>query len=109
MSNKSNYEYLLSDLTKLKGVGAKTTNLLKKKKINNIFDEKTDALLLKFNELTLTDEDTQSKIDERYLRMQVDLPASTDNLYVVTKENKFKGSLPILILTGKVPKYSPSP
>ena len=38
MDNKSNYEYLLSDLTKLKGVGAKTTNLLKKKKINNIFD-----------------------------------------------------------------------
>jgi ATP-dependent DNA helicase RecG len=38
MANKSNYEYLLSDLTKLKGVGAKTTNLLKKKKINNIFD-----------------------------------------------------------------------
>jgi ATP-dependent DNA helicase RecG len=38
MSNKSNYEYLLSDLTRLKGVGAKTTNLLKKKNINNIFD-----------------------------------------------------------------------
>jgi len=38
MTNKSNYEYLLSDLTNLKGVGAKTTNLLKKKKINNIFD-----------------------------------------------------------------------
>ena len=38
MSNKSNYEYLLSDLTRLKGVGTKTTNLLKKKKINNIFD-----------------------------------------------------------------------
>ena len=38
MTNKSNYEYLLSDLTELKGVGAKTTNLLKKKKINNIFD-----------------------------------------------------------------------
>jgi len=38
MTNKSNYEYLLSDLTKLKGVGAKTTNLLKKRKINNIFD-----------------------------------------------------------------------
>jgi hypothetical protein len=29
---------------------------------------------LKFNELTLTDEDTQSKIDERYLRMQVVVP-----------------------------------
>ena len=38
MDNKSNYKYLLSDLTSLKGVGIKTTNLLKKKKINNIFD-----------------------------------------------------------------------
>jgi lipopolysaccharide export system protein LptA len=36
--------------------------------------EMTDALTLKFNELTLTDEDTQSKIDERYLRMQVITP-----------------------------------
>ena len=33
MVNKSNYEYLLSDLTTLKGVGIKTTNLLKKKKL----------------------------------------------------------------------------
>jgi lipopolysaccharide export system protein LptA len=48
--------------------------MILEKKINNIFDEKTDALLLKFNELTLTDEDTQSKIDERYLRMQVITP-----------------------------------
>ena len=38
MDNKSSYNYLLSDLTELKGVGIKTTNLLKKKKINNIFD-----------------------------------------------------------------------
>ena len=38
MVNKSNYEYLLSDLSTLKGVGIKTTNLLKKKNINNIFD-----------------------------------------------------------------------
>ena len=38
MVNKSNYKYLLSDLSNLKGVGIKTTNLLKKKKINNIFD-----------------------------------------------------------------------
>jgi PBSX family phage portal protein len=44
------------------------------KKINAIFEEKTDALSLKFNELTLTDEDTQSQIDERYLRMQVITP-----------------------------------
>ncbi len=38
MNNKSNYKYLLSDLSTLKGVGSKTTNLLRKKKINNIFD-----------------------------------------------------------------------
>ncbi len=38
MNNKSKYKYLLSDLSTLKGVGVKTTNLLKKKMINNIFD-----------------------------------------------------------------------
>ena len=38
MDNKTNYKYLLSELTSLKGVGIKTTNLLKKKNINNIFD-----------------------------------------------------------------------
>ena len=32
------YKYLLSDLKNLKGVGLKTSNLLKKKKINTIFD-----------------------------------------------------------------------
>jgi hypothetical protein len=44
------------------------------KKLNAIIEEKTDALVIKFNELSLTDEDTQSKIDERYLRMQVITP-----------------------------------
>ena len=48
--------------------------MILEKKLNKIFEEKTDALALKFNELTLTDEDTQSKIDERYLRMQVITP-----------------------------------
>ena len=38
MSIKSDYKYLLSDLTALKGVGIKTTNLLKKKNINSLFD-----------------------------------------------------------------------
>ena len=38
MNNKTNYEFLLSDLSTLKGVGSKTMNLLKKKRINNIFD-----------------------------------------------------------------------
>jgi len=35
---KRSYEYLLSDLSSLKGVGTKTSNILKRKKINNVFD-----------------------------------------------------------------------
>ena len=50
------------------------TQMNLEKRLNKIIEEMTDALLLKFNELTLTDEDTQSKIDERYLRMQVITP-----------------------------------
>ena len=38
MKKENNYNYLLSDLTKLNGVGKKTMEILKKKKINNIFD-----------------------------------------------------------------------
>ena len=38
MKNKNNYDYLLSDLTNLTGVGKKTMTILKKKSINNIFD-----------------------------------------------------------------------
>jgi PBSX family phage portal protein len=44
------------------------------KRLSKIISEKTDIFILKFNELTLTDEDTQSKIDERYLRMKVVVP-----------------------------------
>ena len=58
MDNKSNYKYLLSDLTTLKGVGIKTTNLLKKKKINNIFD-----LLWKLPK-SYTDRSLSSKIKD---------------------------------------------
>jgi PBSX family phage portal protein len=39
------------------------------KKINKIINEITDIFRIKLNELVLTDEDTQSKIDERYLRL----------------------------------------
>ncbi len=38
MDIERNYKYLLSDLKVLKGVGVKTTNLLKKKNINTLFD-----------------------------------------------------------------------
>ena len=57
MKNKTNYEYLLADLSSLKGVGTKTTNLLKRKKINNIFD-----LLWKLPK-SFTDRTLSTKID----------------------------------------------
>ncbi len=38
MKNKNNYDYLLADLTKLNGVGKKTMEILKKKKVNTILD-----------------------------------------------------------------------
>ena len=44
------------------------------RKLNKIFSEVTNLFDFKLNELTLTDEDTQSKIDERYLRMKVVVP-----------------------------------
>ena len=34
----NNYEYLLKDLTNIKGIGKKTSNILKKKKINKVID-----------------------------------------------------------------------
>ena len=58
MNNKSNYNYLLSDLTKLKGVGIKTMRILKKKKINTIFD-----LLWKLPK-TYTDRSLSSKVKD---------------------------------------------
>jgi capsid portal protein len=44
------------------------------KTLNKIIKEKTDVLVLKFKELTLTDEIAQSQILERYVKTQVMLP-----------------------------------
>ena len=75
MTIKSNYEYLLSDLTKLKGVGTKTTALLKKKKINNIFDllwklpkSYTDrSHSVKIKDLKIGENQTITIIPQKYL------------------------------------------
>jgi len=58
MKNTNNYEYLLEDLTKLKGVGKKTSEILKKKKINNLFD-----LLWRLPQ-SYTDRTQKNKINE---------------------------------------------
>lgn len=44
------------------------------KKMNRIIAELSDALEIKFNEMTLTDADTQSKIDERNVKAGIWLP-----------------------------------
>lgn len=44
------------------------------KTINKIIKEKTDVLMFKFNELTLTDEIAQSQILERLVKTQIMLP-----------------------------------
>ena len=61
MKNTNNYKYLLSDLTKLTGVGKKTMAILKKKKINNIFD-----LLWRLPK-SYTDRSLSSKINELHI------------------------------------------
>jgi PBSX family phage portal protein len=44
------------------------------KKVNQIIKEYTDLFLLKLNELALTDENTQSQIDERRIKTGVEVP-----------------------------------
>ncbi|MDC3174436.1 ATP-dependent DNA helicase RecG [Candidatus Pelagibacter sp.] len=75
MDIKSNYKYLLSDLTALKGVGARTTKLLKKKNINNLFDllwklpkSYTDrSLSSKIKELKIGENQTVTVTPQKYL------------------------------------------
>ncbi len=75
MNFKSNYKYLLSDLTALKGVGVKTTNLLKKKNINNLFDllwklpkSYTDrSLSSKIKDLKIGENQTVTVTPQKYL------------------------------------------
>ncbi len=74
MNNKTNYKYLLSDLSSLKGVGDKTKNLLKKKNINNLFDllwklpkSYTDrSLSIKIKDLKIGETQTITIIPQKY-------------------------------------------
>ena len=74
MNNKSNYKFLLSNLSSLKGVGKQTANLLKKKRINNIFDllwklpkSYTDrSLSSKIRDLRIGENQTVTIIPQKY-------------------------------------------
>ena len=64
---------LASDRTFKEQVARPAQRMLEKV-LNKIIKEKTNMFKLKLNELTLTDENTQSQIDERYLKTQVIVP-----------------------------------
>ena len=126
MNNKSNYKYLLSDLTARKGVGIKTTNLLKKKKINNIFDllwklpkSHTDrSLSSKIKDLRIGEEQTITIVPQKYSfpRMR-NLPnkvlcsddtGQIDCIFFNSYEGYVKKILPIgkeITVSGKISYY----
>ena len=125
MDIKSNYKYLLSDLTALKGVGVKTTNLLKKKNINNLFDllwklpkSYTDrSLSSKIIDLKIGENQTVSVIPQKYLFPRIrNLPnrvicsddtGKLDCVFFNSYEGYIKKILPIgkeVTISGKI-KY----
>ena len=126
MDNKSNYKYLLSDLTNLKGVGTKTTNLLRKKKINNIFDllwklpkNYTDrSISSKINELRVGENQTVTVIPKKYLFPRIrnlpnrvlcsDETGDLDCVFFNSYEGYVKKILPIgkqITVSGKISRF----
>ena len=126
MNNKSNYKYLLSDISTLKGVGIKTTNLLKKKKINNIFDllwklpkSYTDrSLSTKIKELRIGENQTITIIPQKYSFPRVrnlpnrvlcsDETGEMDCIFFNSYEGYVKKILPIgkeVTISGKINRF----
>ena len=126
MNNKKNYNYLLSDLTKLKGVGTKIANLLKKKKINTIFDllwklpkSYTDrSITSKIKDLKINDIQTVNVIPFKYNFPRVrnlpnrvlckDETGNLDCIFFNSYEGYIKKILPIgksVTISGKVSFY----
>ncbi len=123
MDIKSNYKYLLSDLTALKGVGVKTTNLLKKKNINNLFDllwklpkSYTDrSLSSKIKDLKIGENQTVTVTPQKYLFPRIrNLPnrvicsddsGKLDCVFFNSYEGYIKKILPIgkeITISGKI-------
>ena len=126
MDNKSNYKYLLSDLSNLKGVGVKTTNLLKKKKINNIFDllwklpkSHTDrSLSSKIKDLRMGEIQTITIIPKKYFFPRIknlpnkvlcsDETGELDCIFFNSYEGYIKKILPLgkeVTVSGKVGRF----
>ena len=125
MDIKRNYEYLLSDLKSIKGVGLKTSNLLKRKKINSIFDllwklpkSYTDrSLSSKIKDLKIDEVQTITIIPQKYSFPRVrnlpnrvlckDETGEIDCVFFNSYEGYIKKILPIgkeVTISGKI-KY----
>ncbi len=126
MKNKSDYKYLLSDLSILKGVGTKTTNLLRKKKINNIFDllwklpkSYTDrSLSSKIKDLRIGENQTVTIIPNKYSFPRIrnlpnrvfcsDETGELDCVFFNSYEGYIKKILPLgkeITISGKVGRF----
>ena len=123
MNNKSNYRYLLSELSTLKGVGTKTVNLLKKKNINNIFDllwklpkSYTDrSVSSKIKDLRIGENQTVTIIPQKYFFPRIrnlpnkvlcsDETGDLDCIFFNSYEGYIKKILPIgeeITISGKI-------
>ena len=126
MNNKRNYTYLLSDLNKLKGVGNKISNLLKKKKINNIFDllwklpkSQTDrSLSSKIKDLRIGENQTVTIVPKKYSFPRIrnlpnrvlclDETGEIDCIFFNSYEGYIKKILPLnteVTVSGKIGRF----
>ena len=126
MNNKRNYRYLLSDLSSLNGVGIKTKNLLKEKKINNIFDllwklptsYKDRSFSSKIKDLKIGLEQTVTIVPQKYVFPRVrnlpnkvlcsDETGEIDCVFFNSYEGYVKKILPLgkeVTVSGKVSQF----
>ena len=126
MNNKSNYKFLLSNLSSLKGVGKQTANLLKKKRINNIFDllwklpkSYTDrSLSSKIKDLRIGENQTVTIIPQKYSFPRIrnlpnrvlckDETGELDCIFFNSYEGYIRKILPLgkeITVSGKINRY----
>ena len=126
MNNKRKYEFLLSDLSSLNGVGIKTSNLLKKKNINNIFDllwklpkSSTDrSLSSKIKDLRIGENQTVTVLPQKYFFPRVrnlpnkvlckDETGEMDCVFFNSHEGYIRKILPLnknVTISGKIGRF----
>ena len=126
MNNKSNYKFLLSELSSLKGVGKQTANLLKKKRINNIFDllwklpkSYTDrSLSSKIKDLRIGENQTITIVPQKYSFPRIrnlpnrvsckDETGELDCIFFNSYEGYIKKILPLgkeITVSGKIGRF----